>query len=81
MVPRKGMLAIFGGVLGPHYYGQTHLISPGRNHYSPMVFDVVLQRCPRIWIFWDRILVTSPGLDFEVFYRPDLDRIWVGVFE
>ena len=27
--------------LGPHYYGQMQPIRRGRNHVSPMVFDVV----------------------------------------
>ena len=40
MAPRKGMLAFFLGSLGPHY-SQTHPIRPGRNHFWPMVFEVV----------------------------------------
>ena len=41
MAPSKGMLAgFFSGSLGPHH-GQTHPICPGRNHFAPMVFDVV----------------------------------------
>ena len=44
MVPRKGMLAVFWGVFGPPLLQPNASNLTGRNHFSPMVFDVIAGR-------------------------------------
>ena len=72
MVPTKSMLADFLFFFWPPSRPNASNLTWQKSLFANG-FWRSLQRCPRIWIriFFNPILITD--LDFEVFYRPDLD--------